>query len=513
MPSRSGPRRRRFAAVLLALAAAFVPWRAGADPQPAAGGADTAPVVAVAQIDGPIGPATAGYLIDEIERANRENRALVLIEMDTPGGLSASMREIISAILASRVPVATYVSPEGARAASAGTYILYASHVAAMAPGTTLGAATPVQMGGGDGSPLPGGGNGNGDSDGGQPTDTGADKKGDGASEGSATQNGDEAAADDADAQAPATPQMDAKKAKVLNDAIAYIRALAEMRGRNADWAEKAVREAATLTVDEAVAQNVVDLKAASVPDLLKKIDGRDVTVGENTVTLATTGASVEDRGPSWRDKLLATITHPNIAFILMTLGVYGLIFELSNPGAVVPGVLGAIFLMTGLYALNVLPVNYAGLALIGLGIAFMVAEAFVPSFGALGLGGLGAFALGATILFDTGSPAYTLSYWVIAAVTASTGAVLVLLIGYLIRAQRRRIATGSDELLGARAEVESWANGKGRVWLHSERWNARGPTDLESGQEVEVRARNGLTVTVAPVADTAPSKTAGDPA
>lgn len=508
-----GPLRRRIAAVLVTLVAALVPWLADAvAQQPTSPAEEPAPVVAVAEINGPIGPATAGYLIDEIERANRENRALLLIEMDTPGGLSASMREIISAILASRVPVATYVAPEGARAASAGTYILYASHIAAMAPGTTLGAATPVQMGGG-GSPLPGGG------DGGPPEDSGAENKGDGTEQGGTTEDGGESAnggtsAKDGGApQEPPAPQMDAKKAKVLNDAIAYIRTLAEMRGRNAEWAEKAVREAATLTVDDAVAKNVADLKAASVPDLLRKIDGREVTMGEETVTLATTGASLEDRGPSWRDKLLATITHPNIAFILMTLGVYGLIFELSNPGAVVPGVLGAIFLMTGLYALNVLPVNYAGLALIGLGIAFMVGEAFAPSFGALGLGGLGAFALGATILFDTGSPAYTLSYWVIAAVTASTGAVLVLLIGYLIRAQRRRIVTGSDELVGARAQVESWANGKGRVWLHSERWNARGPAALSPGEEVEVRARDGLTVTVAPISKTAPSKTAGDPA
>ena len=507
-----GPLRRFLAGVLVTLVAILVPWLTGAVAQSDSTTDGAAPVVAVVEIEGPIGPATAGYVIDEIERANRESRALVLIRMDTPGGLSASMREIISAILASRVPVASYVAPEGARAASAGTYILYASHIAAMAPGTTLGAATPVQMGGGGGSPLPGGGDGG---DGGTPAEErGSEGSGqDAASDaGTAETNGDESEAGAGDQAQPA-PQMDAKKAKVLNDAVAYIRALAKLRGRNADWAEKAVREAATLTVDEAVAQNVVDVKAATVPDLLQKIDGRDVSVGEETVTLATTGASLENRGPSWRDKLLATITHPNIAFILMTLGVYGLIFELSNPGAVVPGVLGAICLMTGLYALNVLPVNYAGLALIGLGVAFMVGEAFVPSFGALGLGGLASFALGATILFDTGTPAYTLSYWVIAAVTASTGAVLVLLIGYLIRAQRRRIATGSDELLGARAEVETWAEGKGRIWLHSERWNARGPTGLVPGQTVEVRARDGLTVTVAPVSESAPSETAGDPA
>jgi membrane-bound serine protease (ClpP class) len=452
------------------------------------------PTAAVLTVDGPIGPATAGYITDEITRANDRGRDVIVLKMDTPGGLSASMREIIAAILASDVPVATYVAPRGARAASAGTYILYASHVAAMAPGTTLGAATPVQMGGDGGSPLPGGG---------QPQEPADDAPADG---------GDGSTGETGDADAPDAP-MNAKKAKVLNDAIAYIRALAELRGRNVDWAEKAVREAATLTVDEAVAQNVADLKAANVAELLDAADGRTVKLGEREVTLTTANADLEDRAPDWRDRLLATITHPNIAFILMTIGIYGLIFELSNPGAIVPGVLGAICLMVGLYALNVLPVNYAGLALVGLGIALMTAEAFAPSFGVLGLGGLAAFGLGATILFDTGSDAFALSYWVIAGVTAATGAVLILLIGYLIRAQRGRVVTGARELIGAHARVESWSGGTGRVWLHSERWNARGPAELDPGQTVVVTALDGLTVTVAPTTQTAPPSTAGGPA
>jgi membrane-bound serine protease (ClpP class) len=452
------------------------------------------PTAAVVTVDGPIGPATAGYITDEITRASERDRDVIVLKMDTPGGLSASMREIIAAILASDVPVATYVAPRGARAASAGTYILYASHVAAMAPGTTLGAATPVQMGGDGGSPLPGGGD---------PQESPPE---------SPTEDGGEAGEAGAD-DAPAEP-MDAKKAKVLNDAIAYIRALAELRGRNVDWAEKAVREAATLTVDEAVAQDVADLKAANVAELLDAADGRTVKIGEREVTLTTANADLEDRAPDWRDRLLATITHPNIAFILMTIGIYGLIFELSNPGAIVPGVLGAICLMVGLYALNVLPVNYAGLALVGLGIALMTAEAFAPSFGVLGLGGLAAFGLGATILFDTGSAAFALSYWVIAGVTAATGAVLILLIGYLIRAQRGRVVTGAPELIGAEARVESWAGATGRVWLHGERWNARGPDDLKPGQTVVVTALDGLTVTVARTREApAPPSTAGGPA
>ena len=444
---------------------------------------DSAPVVSLITVNGAIGPATASYIKDELTRAAEQERELVVLRMDTPGGLSASMRDIISAMLASPVPVAAYVAPRGARAASAGTYILYASHIAAMAPGTTLGAATPVQMGGGNGSPLPGGGDG---------------------------EKGKEPSKDKEDKATKSAPP-DAKTAKAVNDAVAYIRALAKMRGRNAEWAEKAVLEAATLTVDEAVAKNVADLRAENLKDLLAKIDGRTLRIGEETVQLATANARIEDRAPDWRDELLAAITNPNIAFILMMLGVYGLIFELSNPGALVPGVLGAICLMMGFYALNVLPVNYAGLALMALGIAFMTAEAFAPSFGILGLGGLAAFALGATILFDTGSPEFGLSYWTIFGVTAASGLVLVLLIGYLVGAQRKSVRTGQSALIGTSARVESWHDGRGRVLFHGERWNARGPAHLEPGQMVAIVAVEGLSVTVAPLgADSHPTPAGG---
>jgi len=487
---------RRLRAIPAALAAAAAVVAAGTTGA-ADGETSTAPPLAVVlEVDGAIGPATAGYLSDGLEEAAEKGADIVVIRMDTPGGLSASMREIIHAILASPVPVATYVAPQGARAASAGTYILYASHVAAMAPGTTLGAATPVQLGGG-GSPLPGGGEGDSEpsSGGGETGSDGKAGKQDGGGESSA------------ESGAP----KDAKTAKAVNDAAAYIRALAELRGRNADWAEKAVRQAATLTVDEAVAENVIDLKAADIPELLRRIDGRRVELEEREVTLNTAGARVEEAPPDWRDELLALLTNPNIAFIFMMLGVYGLIFELSNPGALVPGVLGAICLMIGLYALNVLPVNYAGLALLALGIAFMTAEAFVPSFGALGVGGLAAFALGATILFDTGTPAFELSIWTVAGVTALTGAVLVLLIGYLVRAQRRPVATGEETLVGRTAEVDSWAAGRGRVWLNGELWNAEGPAALGPGTRVRVVAAVGLTLTVAPAAPAPTSKTAGE--
>ncbi len=487
-------RRLRAIPAALAVAAAIV----AAGTTGAAEGVTSAapPVAVVLQVEGAIGPATAGYLTDGLEEAAAKGAGIVIIRMDTPGGLSASMREIIHAILASPVPVATFVAPRGARAASAGTYILYASHVAAMAPGTTLGAATPVQLGGGGGSPLPGGGEGDSQpgSDGGAPDTDGTE--------------GEQAGGEPrGEGDAP----KDAKTAKAVNDAAAYIRALAELRGRNADWAEKAVREAATLTVDEAVARNVVDLKAADIPELLERIDGRRVELEEREVTLSTAGARVEEAPPDWRDELLALLTNPNVAFIFMMLGVYGLIFELSNPGVGVPGVLGAICLMIGLYALNVLPVNYAGLALLALGIAFMTAEAFVPSFGALGIGGLAAFALGATILFDTGTPAFELSIWTVVGVTALTGAVLVLLIGYLVRAQRRPVATGEETLVGRTAKVDSWTGGRGRVWLNGELWNAEGPAALDPGTQVRVVAATGLTLTVAPAARTPESKTAGE--
>ncbi|SDF60677.1 membrane-bound serine protease (ClpP class) [Limimonas halophila] len=452
-----------------------------------ASGADPPPRATVLTVDGPIGPASAGYIRDGIDEAAENGASIVVLRLNTPGGLSTSMRSIIDKILAAPIPVATYVAPRGARAASAGTYILYASHVAAMAPGTTLGAATPVQMGGGS-SPMPGGGGG--ENPGGGNGEDPAKEDGQQGEEGEQT---DETAPSDGDA----------KRAKAVNDAVAYIRALADLRGRNADWGEKAVREAATLTSDKAVEQNVADLLATDVADLLAKIDGRTIEVGKQDVTLATKDAQVTEKPMDWRDKLLATITDPNVAFIFMMVGVYGLIFELSNPGAIVPGVLGVICLLIGLYALNVLPVSYAGLALILVGIAFMVGEAFAPSFGALGLGGIAAFALGATMLFETDSPYFELSYWTVAGVTATTGLILVLLIGYLARAQTRPLATGRETIVGTLARVDEWSAGHGRVVISGEYWNARGPADLEAGQQVRVTAAEGLTLTVEPAPPT----------
>ena len=518
---------RRAICAALSLLGSFVLLQAGGDSdglqaQEAGGGQS---LVRVLTVDDAIGPATAGYLTDGLDEARQAGAELVVIELDTPGGLTTAMRDINDAVLASSVPVATYVAPSGARAASAGTYMLYASHIAAMAPGTTLGAATPVQMGGG-GSPLPGGedgGNGDAPAQGGGTGDARSaadddpgeqDSPDDAANDAQGDPPGDARGDSPGESEAGAGDEApeDAKTAKAVNDAVAYIRTLAELRGRNADWAERAVTEAATLTDQEAVARNVVDLRADNLDDLLAALDGRTVSTQAGTPTLSLADPRVERAPPDWRDELLATLTDPNVALILMMIGIYGLIFEFASPGLAVPGVLGAICLLLGLYALNVLPVNYAGLALMGVGVAFMVAEAFVPSFGALGLGGLAAFALGSTITFDTGSGAYALSWWTIGGVTALSGLVLILLVGMMVNSQRVRLSTGEDQLIGHTAEIASWTpedgSGRGRVELQGEYWNAVGPADLRAGQHVRVTARTGLTLTVAAERGGAPDDT-----
>ncbi|RME62564.1 MAG: nodulation protein NfeD, partial [Alphaproteobacteria bacterium] len=393
--------------------------------------------------------------------------------MDTPGGLDSAMRDIIRAILSSPVPVLTYVSPSGARAASAGTYILYASHIAAMAPGTNLGAATPVAIGGG--LPLPGG----------EP-----EKKEPGASEGE----------DGRDKAAPAPAPRDAMKAKMVNDAVAYIRALAEMRGRNADWAEQAVREAASLSASAALEQRVIDIVAADMASLLEQADGRTVSVGGADKTLATRGLTLREVTPDWRTQLLAAITDPNVALILMMIGIYGLIFEFMNPGAIYPGTIGAICLLIGLYALGTLPVNYAGLALIVLGIALMTAEAFAPSFGVLGISGTIAFVLGAAILIDTDAPGFGISWAIIAAVAGASLLITLIVVPMAIGAHRRRVVTGAEQMVGSLGEVLDWQGAHGHVFVHGERWRAAAKTPLTAKQKVRITGLEGLTLDVAPV-------------
>jgi membrane-bound serine protease (ClpP class) len=420
---------------------------------------------------GAIGPATLDYFERSLEKAIDRRASMFIIVMDTPGGLDTSMRDIIKDILASPIPVVTYVSPSGARAASAGTYILYASHFAAMTPATNLGAATPVQMGGSN--PLP---------ETPSPTRDGKEK-------------------DKQQSPQPAASK-DAMRHKVINDAVAYIRGLAELRGRNADWAEKAVREAASLSATEALDSNVIDLVAGSMSDLLKQLHGKKITINEQEVELNTQGMLLEHIEADWRNQLLAILTDPNVAYILMLIGIYGLIFEFSNPGAIIPGVVGAIALFLALFAFQVLPVNYAGFGLIILGVILMVAEAFVPSFGALGFGGVVAFVIGSIILMDTDAPGFGVSLPLIGAVALVSSAFFTFVLVMALKSRKRPVVSGQEQLIGAVGEAINDFDHEGSVYVHSEIWSAKTSSPLVKGQNVKVISMDGLILTVEPVTE-----------
>ena len=489
--------------------------------------------VTLLQIQGAIGPATADFIVRGIGTAEESNATLIVLEMDTPGGLDSSMREIIQGILASDVPVATYVWPQGARAASAGTYILYASHIAAMAPATNLGAATPVAIGapapaspadtaeeeeaeddtdasagdgdggdadGADGADDAGAGNGNAN---------GSDTNGSGSDNSDAgdVETGDAETDDTGDTgaeppdliPAPAT----ATERKAINDAVAYIRSLAELRGRNADWAEAAVRAAESLSSQDALEMNVIDLIADDLSDLLLKLDGREVEVDGRTIELDTTGLIYERIEPDWRTRLLEVISNPTVAYMLMLLGIYGLIFEGYNPGAIVPGVVGAISMLLALFAFQVLPINYAGLALIALGVILMVSEFLVPSFGALGMGGIAAFIFGSVILIDSDIPGFGVSLPLIGAISASAALALMGLVWFAVRSRDRPVVSGQEDMVGAHAEALHDFDTRGQVRVHGERWTARTSAPVTAGQSLAVVRIEGLTLHVKPTDST----------
>ena len=428
-----------------------------------------APHALVLDIEGAISPAVAEDVARAINLARESDARLLILRMDTPGGLDKSMRSIIKGILASPVPVACFVAPQGARAASAGTYILYASHIAAMAPATNLGAATPVQIGG-----LP-----------------------------SIEPPGNRGGKEEQKAEKSA-PSGDAMQHKMVNDAAAYIRSLAALRGRNADWAEKAVREAASLNSEQALEQKVVDLLAGDIAELLEAIDGRSVTTSDGSIRLETKGLELKVVEQNWRSKLLAVITDPNVAYVLMLLGIYGLFFELANPGFVLPGVIGGICLLLALFAFQVLPINFAGLGLMLLGILFMIAEAFAPSFGALGLGGVIAFVAGSVMLMDTSIPGYGLSMSLIVGVALASALFFVFIIGMALKARRRPVVSGAEEMLGAIGVASESFSGSGHVLVHGEIWQAESTEPLNKGDPVRVTSRDGLTLHVIPNQETA---------
>ena len=407
------------------------------------------------QVKDGIGVATADYVQSGINHAVDIGADLVIINMDTPGGLMKPMRGIVQDILASPIPIAVYVTPAGARADSAGTYILLAAHIAAMTPTTHLGAATPVPLVGGN--------------------------------------EGDQEDGPDS------TPGLDRK---VMNDAVSYIRGLAERHGRNADWAEKAVTEAATLTASEALENKVIDFIAADRDGLLEQLDGHEVEIAGAVKTLSMTDTDIETFEPDWRIRLLGVISNPEIVLVLGLIGLYGLMYEGWNPGAIVPGVVGAICLLLTAYALQVIPVNYAGLALIVVGVALMVAEAFAPSFGALGIGGVAAFVFGAIIMFDTDIPGFGISYAFVIGIAVVFAALVIWLVGYLLRLRRRGAVSGRGSIVGGVATALEDFTESGKVWLEGEAWHAHSTVPVRKDQQVIVRAMKGLILEVEPTSE-----------
>ncbi|MDH7942488.1 nodulation protein NfeD [Pseudohongiella sp. SYSU M77423] len=429
---------------ILALVAVF----AEVEPVNAQDTSVRASIIQVA-LDGPVGPASADHIIRAIDQAAESNSQLLIIQLNTPGGLDAAMRDMVSAILASPVPVATWVAPSGARAASAGTYILMASHVAAMSNATNVGSSTPVSAGG-SGEDL-----------------------------------------DD----------------KIINDAAAYLEGLAELRGRNVDWARQTVTDAANISATEALQLGVINLVADDQQQLLAQLDGRNIETEAGQITLNTQDAAVETIHTNWRYDFLSIITNPNIAYILLMVGVYGLILEFYNPGGGIAGTIGIISLLVGAYALQLLPISYAGLALIVIGIAMMAFEVITPTFGVAGVGGVIAFALGSVMLMDTNDPAWQISLSLVAAITVSTGALVVFVLGAALKARNAKVTTGVEAMTGALAIAREDFETRGHVQLHGEIWQAVSRTPVRKGDQLQIDHVDGLTLHVS-AAQAAPNDT-----
>jgi membrane-bound serine protease (ClpP class) len=453
--TRSNPWIRRFS-IAAALAGAWLLVPGAPAQAPSA-----APVFRI-EIKGAIGVATDLHIKATLERAAQERAALVVVALDTPGGLVSSTREIIQAILKSPVPVAIYVAPLGAHAASAGTYIAYAAHLSAMAPGTSLGAATPVSLGGIPTPPR-------------EPARRGSEREPD--------------------------PAPGAMERKIVNDAVGLIKSLAELRGRNVEWAEKAVRDAATMTAEEAVKARVVDILAQDLQDLLRQAEGRRVRMETGERTLALAGAPIVEIETNWRLKLMQALADPTVAYLLLLAGIFGILFEFQHPGVFFPGVIGGIALLLALGGLAVLPLNFAGLALLLLGIALMTAEAFTPGVGALGIGGLVAFAIGSVFLFDPSEADIDLrvAWPAVAGATAMSGFLFMFVIGLAVRARRRPVVAGAEWMIGRQARVVAWAGDKGSVRVDGEVWQAVAAEPLAAGAAVRVLEREGLRLKVGP--------------